>query len=108
MKNLDCNPFVIGGDAVELRNEVRYLGLILNWNLSMMSHITVLVRTSFVIIHVRQLTSVSRSLTQDATRHLVQNLILNRIDYCNVAFAGLPQRNTIRLQAVINGAARLV
>ena len=50
----------------------------------------------------------SRSLTQDVTRHLVQSLILSRIDYCNVAFAGLPQRSIIRLQAVINAAARLV
>jgi len=38
----------------------------------------------------------------------VQSLILNRIDYCNIAFAGLPQRSIIRLQAVINAAARLV
>src|SRR6218665_1922027 len=52
--------------------------------------------------------SLSRSLTQDATRHLVQSLILSRIDYCNVAFAGLPQRSIIRLQAVINATARLI
>jgi len=40
----------------------------------------------------------------------VQSFILRRIDYCNVAFAGLPQRSRpiIRLQAVINAAARLV
>jgi len=50
----------------------------------------------------------SRSITQDATRHLVQRLILSRIDYRNVAFAGLPQRSIIRLQAVINAAARQV
>ena len=56
----------------------------------------------------RQLRPVSRSLTQDATHHLVQSLILSRIDYCNVAFAGLPQRSNIRLQAVINAAASLV
>ena len=32
----------------------------------------------------------------------MQSLILSQIDYCNVAFAGLPQRIIIRLQAVIN------
>src|SRR6218665_2209180 len=72
----------------------------------MSSHVTGLVRASFAIL--RQLRSVSRSLTQDVTRHLVQSLILSRIDYCNVAFVGLPQHSTIRLQAVINAAARLV
>jgi len=80
VKKLDCNPFVIGTDAVQPKNEVRDLGLILNRDLSMTSHITGLVRTSFAIL--RQLRSVSRSLTQDATRHLVQSLILSRIDYC--------------------------
>src|SRR6218665_563594 len=82
------------------------LGLILDRDLSMTSHITGLVRTSLAIL--RQLRSVSRSLTQDATRHLVQSLILSRIDYCNVAFTGWPQRIIIRLQAVIKAAARLV
>jgi len=79
VKNLDCNPFVIGADAVQSKNEVRDLGLILDRDLSMTSHITRLVRTSFEIL--RQLRSVSRSLTQDATCHLVQSLILSRIDY---------------------------
>jgi len=48
------------------------------------------------------------SVTQDVTCHLVQSLTLNRIGYCNVASAGLLQRSIIRLQAVINAAARLV
>src|SRR6218665_127895 len=93
-------------NAVEPKVEVRDLGLILDRDLSMSSHVTGLVRTSFAIL--RQLRSVSQSLTQDVTCHLVQSLILSRIDYCNVAFAGLPQRSTIRLQAVINAAALLV
>jgi len=92
--------------VVESRNEVRDLGLnrlIHDRDLSMTSHITVLVSTSFAIL--RQLRSVSRSLTQDATRHLVQSLIQSRIDYCNVTFAGLTQRSIIQLQVVINAAA---
>jgi len=106
VRNLDCNFFVIGVDAVQLKNEVRDLSLIFDRDLPMTSHrpITGLVKTSFA----RQLRSGSLSLTQDATRELVQSLILSRIDYCNVAFAGLPQRSIIRLQAVINAAARRV
>src|SRR6218665_1693425 len=106
LKYLGCNPFVIGADAAQPKNEVPDLGIVLNRDLTMTSHITGLVRTSFAIL--RQLRSVSRSLTQDATHHLVQRLILSRIDYCNVAFAGLPQRSIIRLQVVINAASRLI
>ena len=106
VKNLDCKTFVIGASAVQPKNEIHNLSLIFERGLSMTSYITGLVRTSFAIL--RQLRSVFRSLTQDATHHLVQNLILNRIDYCNVAFAGLPQCSIIRLQAIINAAARLI
>ena len=105
-ENLDCNPFVIVADGVQPKNEVRDLSLILDRDLSVTSHITGFVRTNLAIL--RQLRPVSRSLTQDGTRHLVQSLILSRIDYSSVAFAGLPQRSIIRLQAVINAAARLV
>jgi len=93
-------------DAAQPKNQVRDPGFILDRDLSMRSHITGLVITSFVIL--RQLRSVSRSLTQDATCHLVQSLILSPIDYCNVALDGLPKRSIIRLQAVINAAARLI
>ena len=106
VEKLDQNHLAIGTDAVKPKNEVRDLGLFLDSDLSMRSHITGLVRTSFGIL--RQLRSVSRSLTQDVTRHLVQSLILSRKDCCNIALVGLPQRSIIRLQAVINAAARLV
>src|SRR6218665_3556843 len=78
-------PFCHWCGCCSAEERVRDLGLVLDRDLTMTSHITGLVRTSFAIL--RQLRSVSRSLTQDATRHLVQSLILSRIDYCNVAFA---------------------
>src|SRR6218665_822615 len=105
-ENLDCNPFFIGADAVwaaEQRgpqsrsyprqgpvNDVAYHG------------------TCEDQLRNPKLRSASRSLTQDATRHLVQSLILSRIDYCNVTFASLPQRSIIQLQVVIKAAPRLV
>src|SRR6218665_850043 len=69
LKHLDCNPFVIGADAVQPKNEVLDLCLILDRDLSMTSHITGLVRISFGILRQNP-----RSLTQDATRRLVQSV----------------------------------
>src|SRR6218665_4003750 len=48
--SIDCNPFVIGADAVQPKNEVRDLGIVLDRDLTMTSHITGLVRTSFAIL----------------------------------------------------------
>src|SRR6218665_432081 len=67
IERLDCCPFVIGADSVKPKVEVCDLGLILDRDLSMSSHVTELVRTSFAIL--RQLRSVSRSLTQDPSQH---------------------------------------
>src|SRR6218665_3501227 len=65
------------------------------------------VRTSSAIL--RQMWSVSRSLTQDTTRHLRQSvMILNGIiDLCNVVFDRLAKARIIRLQAFINATACL-
>src|SRR6218665_677368 len=72
-----CNPFVIGTDAVQPKNKGCDLVRILDRELSMTSHIMGLVRASFAIL--RQLRSVSRSLMQNATRHLVESLILSQL-----------------------------
>src|SRR6218665_228061 len=49
LKHLDCNPFIIGADVVQPKNEVRDLSLVLYRNLTMTMHITGLVTTSFAI-----------------------------------------------------------
>ena len=56
----------------------------------------------------RQLRSVRRSLTTEATRALVKALISCRLDYCNSILARVPDVYLQRLQSVQNAAARLV
>lgn len=99
-------PFLVGKDLVQPASVVRNLGLFLDNDLSMKQHISNLVRTCFSIL--RQLKTVSRSLPADTSKLLVHSFITSRIDYCNVAFAGLPQANLSRIQTVLNAAARLV
>ena len=38
---------------------------------------------------------------------LISSLVMSKLDYCNVAFAGLPRCELDLLQSVINAAARL-
>ena len=97
---------MIGADAVEPAAVVRNLGLFIDNELSMKVHITSLVRVCFGIL--RQLKPVSRSIPREILRQLVQCFVMSRIDYCNVAFVGLPKQQLDRLQSVINAAARLV
>lgn len=58
--------------------------------------------------HLRTLARIRRSLTMDATKTMVQALILSRLDYCNSFLNGVSDSLIQRLQKVQNSAARLV
>ena len=75
-------------------------------SLTLVPHITKVVRTCFGVL--RQLRSAIRTLPRDVSCQLVQSFVLSHVDYCNAIFIGLPQREIVRLQAVVNAAARLI
>ena len=56
----------------------------------------------------RQLRSIRRSVPHDVFQSLVASLVLTRLDYGNATLAGIPARETNRLQSVLNAAARTV
>lgn len=56
----------------------------------------------------RQIRSIRHTLPEDAVVTLVISLVLSRLDYCNIAYVGLPLCELRRLQSVMNAAARLV
>jgi len=69
-------------------------------------HIAALSRSCF--FYIRQLRSISQSLTPDAVKTLVYAFVSSRIDYCNSIPAGVSGQLLQRLQSVQNAAARLV
>ena len=99
-------PLCIGTDNVMPVSSVRDLGVYLDADVSMTTHISRTVVSCFGIL--RQIRSVQRSLPRHAVTSLVTSLVLTRLDYCNSVLAGLPANLLNRLQAVINAAARLI
>jgi exonuclease III len=99
-------PFQVENEAVQPTTVVRNLGLYMDNDLSMRQHINRLVSTCFATL--RQLKAVQRSLPREAMALLIHSLVASRIDYCNVAFAGLPSVTLMRVQTVLNAAARLL
>jgi len=87
-------------------SSVRDLGVYLDADVSMTTHISRTVLSCFGIL--RQIRSVQRSLPRHAVTSLVTSLVLTRLDYCNSVLVGLPANLLNRLQAVINAAARLI
>ena len=55
-----------------------------------------------------QVNHISKYLTTDATKHLVNSRVTSRLDYCNALLIGVPKTVLNKLQNVQNTAARLV
>ena len=96
----------VGDDYVSPVNSVRNLGIYLDSDASMKSHVSRTVSSCFAVL--RQIRSICRSVTKPVLLSLVTSLVLSRLDYGSAALAGLPACLLNRLQSVLNAAARLV
>ena len=74
--------------------------------LTMTAHVTHLSRSCFD--QLRQLRSIRRFITSDATLTLVHAFISSRLDYCNSLMYGIAENQLDKLQRIQNTAARLV
>ena len=97
-----AGPLLIAGTSITPSVEVRDLGVKLDSTLSLQAHV------SSVVVHLRQLRLVRRTLTVDAAHSLVRALIHSRLDYCNGILANAPLGLVAPLQSVMRSAARVV
>jgi len=96
----------VGTDHVAPAASVRNLGIYLDADASMRTHVAKTVSGCFGVL--RQLRSIRRSVKRPVLKSLVAALVLTRLDYGNAALAGLPGTLCDRMQSVLNAAARLV
>jgi len=99
-------PFCMGTATIAPSCVVRDLGIYLNSNLSMTTHISKTVLNCFAAM--RLICSVRRSVSKAVLLLLVTALVLSHVDYGNAALAGLPARQLCRLQSVLHAVARIV
>jgi len=83
-------PLRVGADNVTPVSSVRDLGVYLDADASMMTHISRTAASCFGIL--RQLRSVQRSLPRHAVVSIVTSLVLTKLDYCNSLLVGLPPK----------------
>ena len=107
LKSLVLPALTIAGTVVQLSKvPVRNLGVLFDSKLSMDSHVSSVVRAASY--HLRNIGLVRRQLTVEATKSLVQSLVLSRLDYCNSSLAEITEKSLRKLQIVQNRAARLI
>lgn len=93
-------------DHVTPASVIRDLGIYIDIDVSMTSHVTKTVSACFAVL--RQLRTIRRSVSRSVLQSLVVSLVLSRLDYGNATLAGIPAHLMSRLQSVMNAAARLI
>ena len=102
---LPKSPLRVGTDEVMPASVVRDLGIYIDSDVSMRSHVAKTVRACFAAL--RQLRSVRRSVPRPVFQSLV-SLVMSRLDYGNGSLVGIPLCQLERLPSVINSSARMV
>jgi len=85
---------------------VRNLGIYLDSDTSMRSHVAKTVSSYFSIL--RHLWSIRRSMSRPVLQSMVVLLVLSRLDFGNATLTGAPAYLLQQLQSVMNAAARLI
>ena len=96
----------VGDDVITPSKSVRDLGVFLDSELTMRTHVSRTVSRCFFAM--RQLRSVRRSVPSDVFQSLIASLVLTRLDYGNATLVGISAGLITRLQSVLNAAARMI
>jgi len=103
---LPSGTLMIDGTAASASSSVRDLGIHIDADLVMRTHVQKTVSRCFAVLHhVRQ---IRRSVPQPTFLSLVVTLVNTKLDYDNGALIGLPVYLTCRLQSVLNAAAQQI
>jgi hypothetical protein len=103
---LPTEALSFGGYDILPSRSLRSLGAYFDADLSLRSHIDVIVARCFAAL--RQLRGIRRYVAVPVLQILAASLALTRLDYCNSLLFGLPAIQISRLQSVQNAAARLI
>ena len=96
----------VGNTLVEIVEYVRNLGYYMDKELKSKIHINKIVSSCTYIL--RNIARVRHHLTHDATKTLVQALVLSKMDYCNSLILGAPNYLIQKFQRVQNMACRII
>ena len=99
-------PLMVGSDTVMPVHNVRNLGIYMDSDVSMRTHVAKTVSSCFSAL--RQIRSIRRSITRPLLLSLVVSMVLTSLDYGSTTLTGLPNQLLHKLQSVLNAKAWLV
>ena len=107
LAELNIKSLSVAGTDVSVASEpVRNLGAMFDSQLIMAPHVKSVVKKSS--FHLRKIGKARRVLTEDATKTVMQSLVMSRLDYCNALLIVIQQDLIAKMQRLQNSAARIV
>ena len=96
----------VAGDKVKRTNTIKYLGVWLDENLSLKTHIYKKCRAAMA--NIQRIKLIRDCLTTDACKTVIQGTVISHLDYSNFILSGLPKCDIQKLQRVQNVAAKVI
>ena len=96
--SINLDSIKVGDSDISIVNNVRNLGLYLDSNLSMSSHVNYIVKCCYY--HLRRLGQIRKLLSKEAANAIAVASILSRLDYCNSCLWGINLQDIDRLQKI--------
>jgi len=103
---INDDVFDLCGTQIKPVSSVKLLGAHINSDLTMSDHINRTISTCF--FQLRRMRSVRRSLPMEAAKTVVNSFVVSRVDYCNSLLAGITQKQSDRLQSILDASARII
>ena len=96
----------IGHDEIKPVSSIRNLGYHQDAEMKNAEHVNKLCKQLYPIL--KRIAKVRQSLTKEATKILIQSLVLRRIDYCNSLLLGTPKYHINKIQRLQNMSCRVI
>ena len=105
-KKVETQSISINGTNINKSECIWYLGASLDEHMTLWEHIKRKCRIAMV--NLQHIHLIRQYLTQDTMQTLVLGIVMSHLDYLNVIFSGLPEKDLANLQRIQNAGAKLV
>jgi hypothetical protein len=106
LSKISLSTFPIMDVDVPVTKEVRNLGVLMDSNMSLSSHVSTLTKAAYY--HLRNIGQIRKFLDTSSAEKAVHAFVTSRLDCCNALLYGTTKANLGKLQKVQNAAARLI
>ena len=106
LRFLKHSSLLLSGAVINPSAGVKDLGVLISNDLSMTSHVNLLVSQCFY--QLRRIKNCCSTLPRDTVKTLVNSFVISCFDSCNCLLEDTPAITTNKLQRVLNAAAKVI